>query len=121
MGTRLNSDIVILLDLNQLSRTGSLKEYIKRFKGKKVCIDHHEFPENFADFDVINTSKSSTGEIIYDFLIDSKIKIDYSLALPLYVAIVTDTGSFRFERTTSDVHRLTAHLLETGITLRLKG
>ncbi|MEN8192990.1 MAG: bifunctional oligoribonuclease/PAP phosphatase NrnA [Bacteroidota bacterium] len=110
-----SSDVIFSLDLNQLSRAGSMEEELRTSKAKKVCIDHHEFPEEFADVMLIDTNKSSTGEIIYNFLINSNFQIDYDVALPLYVAIITDTGSFRFDRTTPDVHRLTAQLLETGI------
>ena len=109
------ANLIIILDLNQLSRTGSMEDPIRLSSAIKVCIDHHEFPENFADIELIDTSKSSTGELIYDLLVEANYKLDYSIALPLYVAILTDTGSFKYDRTTPKVHRIVADLLETGI------
>lgn len=109
------ADIIVMLDINQLSRTGNLEESIRMSKAKKICIDHHEYPENFADVEIINTEKSSTGELIYDFLSEAKFKLNFDIALPLYVAILTDTGSFKYDRTTPKVHRIVAELLETGI------
>lgn len=109
------TDIIVVLDLNQLSRTGDLRELIGMSPAKKVCIDHHEFPENFSNIEIIDAEKSSTGEMIYDLLSEVKFKIDYNIALPIYVAILTDTGSFKYDRTTPKVHRIAAELLETGI------
>lgn len=111
----IETDIIIMLDINQLSRTGDLEKSIRMSKAKKICIDHHEFPENFADAEVIDTEKSSTGELIYDLLSEAKFKLNFDIALPLYVAILTDTGSFKYDRTTPKVHRIVAELLETGI------
>jgi len=109
------ADVIILLDLNQLNRTGNLEKHIRDSKAKKICIDHHEFPEDFADVEIFDTEKSSTGELIYDLLEEVNCKIEYNIALPLYVAILTDTGSFKYDRTTPRVHRIVAQLLETGI------
>ncbi len=109
------TNVIIVLDLNQLKRTGDLENYIKNSFAKKVFIDHHEFPESFADVEILNIEKSSTGELIYDILTETGFEIIYDIALPIYVAILTDTGSFKYDRTTPKVHRIVAELLETGI------
>jgi len=109
------AELIIMLDLNQLSRTGLMEDQIRLSSAKKICIDHHEYPENFADIELIDTTKSSTGELIYELLNEANYKLDYNIALPLYVAILTDTGSFKYDRTTPKVHRIVANLLETGI------
>ncbi len=109
------TDVIFMLDINQLNRTGNLENSIRMSKAKKICIDHHEFPESFADAEVIDTEKSSTGELIYDLLSEAKFKLDFDIALPLYVAILTDTGSFKYDRTTPRVHRIIAELIESGI------
>lgn len=111
----IQADIIFMLDINQLNRTGDLEESIRISQAKKICIDHHEFPEKFAHAEVIDTEKSSTGELIYDLLCEAKFKLNYKIALPLYVAILTDTGSFKYDRTTPKVHRIVSELLKTGI------
>ena len=61
-------------------------------------------------------SKSSTGEIIYDFINSfDEINFEFKIALAIYSAILTDTGSFRFSKTTSAVHSKVASLLEFGL------
>jgi phosphoesterase RecJ-like protein len=110
-----NADIIFTVDLNNLSRTKSLENCIRNSNAKNICIDHHEFPEDFTDFSLIETTSSSTGELIYHFLKANSFRISYEIALPLYVAIMTDTGSFKYERTTADLHRIIAELLEAGV------
>ena len=109
-------DVVILLDLNQASRIVSLEEKLGKFKGLKICVDHHQDTENIFDLFVGGTNYSATSEIIYDFILETKIvELDYQIALQLYSGIMTDTGSFRFERTSSKIHNIISNLLNTGI------
>ncbi|MCK5086828.1 MAG: bifunctional oligoribonuclease/PAP phosphatase NrnA [Melioribacteraceae bacterium] len=111
-----NCDVIITLDLNALSRTVSMEENIRKSKALKVCIDHHTDPEDFTEYLFIDPDLSSTGEILFDFIKESSGEnLDYDLALPIYAAILTDTGSFRFDRTTPRLHRITAELLEAGV------
>ncbi len=85
-------------------------------KKLKICIDHHQDEEDFVDHQFIDTTYSATGHIIYDFIKKTGIvKLDYDLAYPIYAAIMTDTGSFRFERTTPELHRIAAELLELNV------
>ncbi|HOL18253.1 MAG TPA: DHHA1 domain-containing protein, partial [Bacillota bacterium] len=58
---------------------------------------------------------AATGEIIYRLLADMGIPLTESMAEALYVAIATDTGSFKFENTTPATHRTAAALLEHQI------
>lgn len=111
-----NADVVVFLDLNRIERVVRIQESLKNSSNLFVCIDHHQDPGDFAKHFFIDTSYTSTGEIIYDFIQETKIvELDYEIALPIYAAIMTDTGSFRFERTTPETHRKTAKLLEAGV------
>jgi len=111
-----NCDVFFTLDLNALSRTVSMEGNIRKSKALKVCIDHHTDPEDFTVHLFSDPNLSSTGEILFDFIKESSEgNLDYDLALPIYAAIMTDTGSFRFDRTTPRLHRITAELLEAGI------
>jgi len=111
-----NTGVIILLDLNQLSRTVKMENAVRNSEALKVCIDHHTGPENFSEFMFVDNKYSSTGEIIFDFITQTGIaELNYNIALQLYAAIMTDTGSFRFERTTPGLHRKVALLLEKGV------
>lgn len=109
-------DVIIHLDLNRCSRTVKMEPYIKSSSAIKIVIDHHEDPEDFHNHIFADTSYSSTGHIIYDFLEQTRITpITLEIATPVYAAIMTDTGSFKYDRTTPRVHRIAAHLLEIGV------
>jgi len=111
-----NADIVVVLDVNAVNRLDRMKDIVASTNGTILVIDHHTEPQPFADFYLTDTAVSATGELIYDLIsMDEGARIDETIALHLYVAIVTDTGSFRFERTSPKVHRIAAQLLETGL------
>lgn len=109
-------DIIVALDFNRADRTVRMEKEIRESNKLKICIDHHQDPENFADHFFIDTESCATGQIIFDFIKSTKIiELDLKIAEAIYAAIMTDTGSFRFERTTSEVHKIVAELLEIGV------
>lgn len=109
-------DVIIIADTNDLRRTVKMENALRKSKAYKICVDHHQNPENFYKLGVINTEISSTGELVYKFIKETGIVVpDYNIALQVYSAIVTDTGSFKYERTTPETLRIVAELLELGI------
>lgn len=109
-------DVLVALDFNRSDRTVSMKKNFEQSKAIKICIDHHQDPENFVDYEFIDTDYAATGDIIFSFINETKIvPITKEIAEPIYAAIMTDTGSFRFERTTAKLHRKVATLLEAGV------
>jgi phosphoesterase RecJ-like protein len=111
-----DADAAFFLDINQLYRVVSMKEVLGKFNKIKVCIDHHQDPDEFADHYFTDVEATSTGEIIYEFIKSTKIvELDLDIANSIYAAIMTDTGSFRYERTTSKTHLIIADLLDCGV------
>ncbi|MBK7228058.1 MAG: bifunctional oligoribonuclease/PAP phosphatase NrnA [Ignavibacteriales bacterium] len=109
-------DVLVALDFNRADRTVRMENGFRESNKLKICIDHHQDPENFVDHFFIDTDYSATGQIIFDFIKQTKIvDLDIDIADAIYAAIMTDTGSFRFERTTSEVHKIIAELLEIGV------
>lgn len=109
-------DVLVALDFNRVERLVSMEKGFTDSKQLKICIDHHQDPEDFVDYQFINSDFAATGHILYDFIKNTNIvDINKEIAIPLYAAIMTDTGSFRFERTNAELHRLIADLLEKGV------
>lgn len=105
------------LDFNVLSRTRTMEPAIAELNCTKILIDHHMHPDEDAfDYGISDPAKSSTAELVYDFIIAShhEDKINVDVAQCLYAGVMTDTGSFRFNSTSADVHRMVARLKETG-------
>ncbi|MDT3696904.1 MAG: bifunctional oligoribonuclease/PAP phosphatase NrnA [Ignavibacterium sp.] len=109
-------DVLVALDFNRSDRVVSMQEPFMNSDKLKICIDHHQLPEDFVDHLFIDSNYCATGQIIFDFIKQTNIvELDLQIANPIYAAIMTDTGSFRFERTTAEVHRITAELLDLGV------
>ena len=112
------AEIIFCLDFNILHRTKHLEMPLLKAKCIKVLIDHHEQPQVEAfDYGISLTSKSSTCEMVYDFIMASgnADKISMDVARSLYTGVMTDTGSFRFPATTASVHLMVAHLKNLGL------
>ncbi len=110
------ADIIFCLDFNTLSRINELGELVRNSKAIKVLIDHHLEPESFADYQLWDTEASSTAELVYRFIGeagDHKM-LNIEISTCLYTGIMTDTGSFRFPRTTAKLHRVVADLIDAG-------
>ena len=112
------AEILFCLDFNTLSRIKHMQPCIEQASCIKVLIDHHQEPQTAAfNYGVSNTKKSSTSEMVYDFIIQSNYKnhLDLDIAACLYTGVMTDTGSFRFPSTTASVHKMVAHFLDLGL------
>jgi bifunctional oligoribonuclease and PAP phosphatase NrnA len=81
-----------------------------------INIDHHPGNTQFGDINITDSDKSATAEILYEFFMYGFAGlINYNIALDIYTGILTDTGKFQYENTTSNVHKTVSHLLEYGI------
>ena len=87
-----------------------------KYTGKiDFAIDHHPSYSGFAKEASVDHSCAACGELIYRILLAFPIEITKEIALPLYLAIATDTGCFRYSNTTSKTHRIAAALMDIGI------
>lgn len=116
--TALNeSDFIFCLDFNALGRIKAMEPHLQAAPQPRVLIDHHMFPQPVFQYGVSEPDKSSTCEMVYDFiqLSGGDALLDSSIASCLYTGAMTDTGSFRYSATTPSVHRMVARLMETGL------
>jgi len=111
------AEIIFSLDYNNLSRIEDAGKEVEKSKAVKILIDHHVEPSPFPDYSFSDIHKSSTSEMIYDFivLLGDKDLINKNIGECLYCGIVTDTGSFRFPSTHPATHKIVAELIELGV------
>lgn len=105
-------DVLISLDCSSLDRLGNALKYFNLAK-KTICIDHHITNDNFADVNLVVPDASSTCEVLYDLLLDSRITRE--IAMSLYTGIVHDTGIFRHNSTSGKTMEIAASLIRKGI------
>lgn len=110
------ADLIFCLDFSSLNRINELGVLVGQSNAKKVLIDHHLDPEDFAEFVLWSTQAAATAELIYDLieLLDDLDSIDQDIAECLYAGIMTDTGSFKHPSTTAKVHTIVAQLIAHG-------
>ncbi|HMK07002.1 MAG TPA: DHH family phosphoesterase, partial [Flavobacterium sp.] len=110
------AELIFVLDFNALHRTGEMEQVLNKLQAPFIMIDHHEKPDTFAAFTYSDTAFGSTCEMVYNFisLIGKREIIDKTIATCIYTGILTDSGSFRFPKTTGTTHRIIADLIDLG-------
>lgn len=109
------ADLILILDLNDSRRLGNSQQATINSKGYKILIDHHTSPTITVDLSVIDTEATSTGELVHKVLTaDGSEPLTKEIAICLYAAIMSDTGGFRYQRTDSEILRISADLIDIG-------
>jgi bifunctional oligoribonuclease and PAP phosphatase NrnA len=107
-------DLVMVFDVAAESRLGGLVDRLPRAKAT-VVLDHHASNTRFGQINLVDAQAAATSVVAEDLLARLDVPLDPEIAECLYVALATDTGSFRFEMTTPQVHEMAARLIATGI------
>ncbi len=106
-------DTAVALECSNLERMGEVGRLIDK-ECTIINIDHHQDNIPFGHINMKIPEASAVGEMIYDLLRQGAFSIDRDMAINLYTAILTDTGRFHFNNTTSHSLRTAADLLECG-------
>lgn len=112
------ADLIFCLDYNAISRVGpEMQVLLDEATGKKIMIDHHLNPEEFPAITLSETTASSTSQLIVDLIEHSGHLdlLDEKIGTPLYLGILTDTGSFRFNSVKPRTHEVLAKILAAGV------
>jgi bifunctional oligoribonuclease and PAP phosphatase NrnA len=107
-------DVVIALDTAIQNRLGTTVAAIKSAK-VWINIDHHPSNPGYGDIVYIDPHAPATGQILFELMTNQKLPIDPAIAENLYVAISTDTGSFRYPNTTARTLEIAAELVQAGV------
>jgi phosphoesterase RecJ-like protein len=107
-------EAAIVVDAGTLERIGWVADLVKRC-GTVINIDHHRSNDGFGDLNLVVTSAGACGEIVYHVLQGLGVDLLLREAEALYVAILSDTGCFRFPTTTAGTLKIAAHLMEIGV------
>ncbi|MEU8256245.1 bifunctional oligoribonuclease/PAP phosphatase NrnA [Micromonospora inaquosa] len=107
-------DLVICFDAASVSRLGDLAGRLST-AGAALVLDHHASNPGFGTVNLVDPGAAATSVVAEQLLARLGVVVDSAIAECLYVALTTDTGSFRFEATTPAVHQMAARLLATGI------
>ena len=112
------ADLIFCLDYNATNRVGpEMQTLLESATCKKIMIDHHLNPEAFPTLVVSETTASSTSQLIVELIEQSGHGdlLDEKMGTPLYLGILTDTGSFRFSSVQPRTHEILAMLLAAEV------
>ena len=108
-------DTVVLTDCPNDGRTEGLLAAVRGPESRVLNIDHHPDNRRYGTINWIDSSAAATGEMIHDLITALGWPIGPEVALGLYTAVHTDTGSFRYSNTTPKTFRVAARLVEAGV------
>ncbi|MSR77533.1 MAG: bifunctional oligoribonuclease/PAP phosphatase NrnA [Candidatus Omnitrophica bacterium] len=113
-GSGIKFDALLVTDCPTLERIGKVRQLVKP-ETVIFNLDHHVSNNRFGHHNYILPKASATGEVVMDVFKYFKMKLTQEEAKNIYIAIATDTGSFRYSSTTARTHQLVSELINTGI------
>jgi phosphoesterase RecJ-like protein len=107
-------DAILALDTSLKGRLGTVVDAIAGAPFW-ICIDHHGSNEGYGDLNLIDSSRPATGQILAESFLQEGITITPGMAVNLFAAISTDTGSFQYEGTSARTYEIAAELIRRGV------
>jgi len=110
-----DSDLAVVLDCTDINRGGEELAALLKKVPAVINIDHHVSNHHFGHYNFVDPAAAATGELVYRLIRKLGLTLNADIALNLYTAIAMDTGSFRYDNTTANTHKIAAELIKTGI------
>ena len=111
------ADVICCLDFNVLSRIDEMEEAVRTSPGRKMLVDHHLFPGDFARIVISHPDISSTSELVFRLICQLGNFSDISKegAECIYTGMMTDTGGFTYNSNNREIYLIIGELLSKGI------
>ena len=107
-------DVIVMTDCPNPDRSEGLLAGTRGPQSRVLNIDHHPDNRRYGTVNWVDPSAAATGEMIYDLVRALGLRVTPAVALNLFTAIHTDTGSFRYSNTTPRTFRIAAELAAAG-------
>jgi phosphoesterase RecJ-like protein len=107
-------EVLMILDTSAWAQLGPMSDFIRAFGGKKVIVDHHVSEDDIGAEQFKNTQAEATGRLVVEAAEALGVKLTPEMAMPLFAAVATDTGWFRFASTSAGTYQCAAKLIDAG-------
>ena len=107
-------EVLMVLDTSAWAQLGPMGEVIKATKAKKIVLDHHVSSDDLGAEQFKNVEAEATGRLVLEAAQHLGVKLSPEIATPLFAAIATDTGWYRFGSTRGDTFRAAGALVDAG-------
>lgn len=108
------ADAYIVLDTSSRAQLGPMAAQFDAFNGARIVIDHHVSDEAMGAETFKDASAEATGHLVIDAADALAVRLTKEMSAPLFAAIATDTGWFRFPSVTAGTYRAIARLIDAG-------
>lgn len=109
------ADLIFMLDNSAPGRLGPLGPAVRASGATTICIDHHNVIDPFWKVNIIDEEACATGELVYQIIKALGGQVGLAGAQAAYVSLVTDTGYFRFSKTSPRSHEAAGEMLALGV------
>jgi bifunctional oligoribonuclease and PAP phosphatase NrnA len=108
-------DLLMVLDTSAWQQLGPMGDVVRATTAQKIVLDHHVSSDDLGAVAFKNTSAEATGRLVVEAAGHLGVELSPDIATPLFAAIATDTGWFRFASTSGDTFRFGGQLVDAGV------
>ena len=109
-----DSEVLIVLDTSAWAQLGSMADVVRATTARRVLIDHHVGEDDLKAELFKNVEAEATGRLVVEAADALDVRLTPEIAAPVFAALATDTGWFRFSSTTAETLRLAGRLMDAG-------
>lgn len=109
-----SADAVFVLDTSAWAQLGPMGDALRRARGKKLVLDHHVSSDDLGAEYFKDPTIEATGRLVFEAASQLDVALTPEIATPLFAALATDTGWFRFSSTRGDTYRVAGELVDAG-------
>jgi phosphoesterase RecJ-like protein len=109
-----NIEVLMILDTSAWAQLGPMGDVIRATQAKKIVVDHHVSEDELGAEPFKNTSAEATGRLVVEAAEELGVALTPEIATPVFAALATDTGWFRFGSASSGTYRIAAKLIDAG-------
>jgi bifunctional oligoribonuclease and PAP phosphatase NrnA len=106
--------VLMVLDTSAWAQLGPMSDFVRAFPGKKLVLDHHVSADDLGAELFKDVQAEATGRLVVEAAEALGVRLTPAIATPLFAAVATDTGWFRFSSTTALTYRTAAKLIDAG-------
>jgi phosphoesterase RecJ-like protein len=110
----LDLDVLVIVDTSAWGQLGPMADVVRQFDGQKIVIDHHVSEDDMQALVCKDATAEATGRLILELAMALEVKVTPEMATPLFAAIATDTGWFRFSSVTEKTFIALGQLVAAG-------
>jgi len=107
-------EVMMILDTSAWAQLGPMGDVVRRKRPYTIILDHHVSGDDLGAISFKNTSAEATGRLVAEAAEELGVALTPEIATPLFAALATDTGWFRFPSADEVTYRCGAELIEAG-------